>query len=78
MKPSISLTKVRAELEAKRKSELVISNSDYHQELIKELTDITNKMNEEKISAIKSIEEKYKDRILELQDEYSLYLKLNS
>lgn len=73
-----SLKKVRSELREKYKCEYVISDSDYHQELVQQISDITNKMNEEKIQAIKDIESKYKEEIDSLQQDYALYLKFNS
>lgn len=78
MKVVKELETVRQELKNKRKSEFLISDSEYHSELVKEIADLTNKMNEEKINAMKEVEKKYKEEIDSLQSEYALYLKLNS
>lgn len=72
------LKKIREEFSNKDKCEFAIGIGDYHQEIIDKLSSITDKMNEEKIKSLRTIEEKYKEEILQIQTEYALYLKLNS
>lgn len=75
MKQSKSLEKVRSQLGDTL--EFFLIDEEYHSDIVKELDDLTQQMNDEKIKALKEITEKYREKIHTLQEEYSTILKLS-
>lgn len=75
MKQSKSLEKVRSQLGDTL--EFFLIDEEYHSDIVKELDDLTQQMNDEKIKALKEITEKYQEKIHTLQEEYSTILKLS-
>lgn len=78
MKISPALVKVREDLSGKIKLESRVLDSDYQKEIVDEISTLTNQMNAEKIQALKEIDEKYQDRIHQLQTDYATILRLSA
>lgn len=78
MKISPALVKVREDLSGKIKLESRVLDSDYQKEIVDEISSLTDQMNTEKMNALKEIDEKYKDRIYQLQNDYATILRLSA
>ena len=75
MKQSKSLEKVRSQLGDTL--EFFLIDEEYHSDIVKELDNLTQQMNNEKIQAIREINNRYKEKIHTLQEEYATILKLS-